>query len=225
MAIVQFIDPEASQSTDEETAIVRRSLSRLEANLDTALGNPTTLATDVQKLIGGVSGQGGLSLIGGLKALRRMIGIVRQVGTIAQTTSSRIQQFQNQDAIRDLFIQTGIVEMAEVAKALDYESVDEAIKIRDEVADLIETEAQDTTDDATYAALMNLRAGVSRDITSRAADLSRVETQQPTISTNTLLMAYRLYGKADRDQEIADRNNLAMPGFVSSAETLQVLNG
>lgn len=225
MAIVQFVDSETGQDVAEEHAIVRRSLSRLETTVDTALGSPETLATDVQKLIGGVSGEGGVSVLGGLKALRRLVAIIKRTSTIATTTASRIQQVQNQGAIQALFAQTAMVEMANVARELEYESVDEALAVRDEVADLLETEAQTTEDDATFTALMQLRAGVSRDITTRAADLSRMQAEQAPIVTNTLLTSYRLYGRADRDQEIADRNNLPIPGFISPADPLQVLNG
>lgn len=224
MAIVQFVEPGSSQSTENEKAVVRRTLSRLENNLDAALGNPSALASDIQTLIGGEAGKGGISLVAGLQGLRRVIAIVKQGKTVAQTTASRIQQFQNQDAIRSLFIQTSIVEMAEISKGLEYESADEALKIRDEVSELLETEALKTTNDETFTALMKLRAGVSRDITTRAADLSRVESENVPSMTNTLLTAYRLYGEASRDQEITDRNNLAMPGFVSPAENLKVLN-
>lgn len=224
MAIVQFQEPSASSVADE-TALVRKSLSRLENSADASLGNPEKLASDVQGLIGGVKGEGGVSLIGGLKALRKIIGIVKQSATIARTTESRIQQAQNAGALESLFVQTAIVEMANVARDLEYESVDEALAVRDEVSGLLEQEAQATDNDETYKSLMKLRAGVSRDITSRSADLSRVETQETPMITNTILTSYQLYGDASRDQEIADRNNLPMPGFVSPSEPLKVLNG
>ena len=224
MAIVQFVETGSTTSAEEEKALVRRSLTRLEKNLDASLGKPASLASDVQALIGGVQGNGGVSVIGGLKALRKIFKTAKQAATVATTTASRIQQVQNQGAIQALFAQTAVVEMANVAKDLDYDSANEALAIRDEVADLLEEEAKITENDATYSALMKLRAGVSRDLTTRAADLSRVETTKPPMMTNAILESYRLYGQADRDQEIADRNNLAMPGFVSPAESLQVLN-
>lgn len=225
MAIVQFLEPNASQSTKEEEAVVQRSLSRLENQANASLGNPEKLAGDVQKLMGGVSGSGGLSFIGGLKALRQVVSIMKQGKTVVQTTATRVQQFKNQEALTNLFINSAVVEMAEVSKDLDFQSVNEALAVRDEVADLLEVQAHTSDDDATYKTLMNLRAGVVRDITARSADLSRVETRETPMLTNSLLMAYQLYGDSSRETEIVERNDLALPGFVSPSQPLQVLNG
>lgn len=224
MAIIQFLAPGVTASTTKEDAAFTKALTKLQAAISTAVQDPSTLAADIQELVAGEEGAGGVSLLGGLQALRKLVAFGNNLKTVAQTTASRIQQFTNQAAIVNLVKRSAIVEMARLSKDLPFESLNEAVAVRDEIADLLEIEALTTTDDSVFTSLMDLRAGVVQDITARSANFARLETKAPAQISNSLVTAYELYGDATREREIVERNDVIMPGFLSPNNPLLVLN-
>ena len=221
MAIIQFTDPGQPADTEEADAKFRRRLDAMKKDVDGALGNPTKLVCDVQKMMGA---EEGLTFKGGLSALRRAIKSVKKIKGVVGTTASRVRELQNADAITALFSDTAVVEMAALARVTKFGSLDEAIATREEVVGLLQDAADASGNDETFLAYTGLCAAVVKDITTRAADLSRVETKKPTAFTNTIMMAYELYGDAKREKEIDERNGTAMPGFISPNGEVKVLN-
>lgn len=223
MAIVQFSSGTASNVTKAQ-ADYGFLYNNLRTSLPTAVRDSDQLGGDLQQLIGGTDGQGGVSLLGGLQSLRKILTFGSELKTIAATTPTRIRQLQNQEAVVKLIRQSAIVEMARYTADVDFESVDEAIAIRDEISELLDIEANESEDDGVFRALKDLRAAVSRDVSVRSADLSRIEQRPPVARSNSLVMAYNLYGDATREREIVDRNQLFMPGFIFPNQSVQVLN-
>ena len=225
MAIIQFTQQDAGTDTTVAAADYQHLLTRLYKDLPGATTDPSQLGQDLQKLIGGTDQQaGGLSVLGGLRALRRLVAFGKEVKTVVETTPSRIQQAVNQRAIIGVIRQKAVIEMARLSSEETFQSVNEAIAVKDEIAELLDLEAADATDDTLFGALKDLRSAVVRDISTRSADLSRIEQRPPIQRSNSLVMAYRLYGDATREGEIAERNELPMPGFIFPNQSVQVLN-
>ena len=94
--------------------------------------------------------------------------------------------------------------------------------IRDTVIAAIDTE-QLTASDNVFVALSDLKTAVINDINTRALDLSKLVAYTPKSTLPAVVLAYRLYGDANRDEEIVTRNSIAHPGFVIGGRTLEVL--
>jgi len=107
-----------------------------------------------------------------------------------------------------------------------FESYDDAVAVRDDLAERIDAAAfdmADVGDDAGYEALTTLRLALVRDVTQRGGSLDRLYSYTPPSSEPALVTAQRLYGDADRAQEIVDRNRVRHPGFVPAGAVLEVL--
>lgn len=99
-----------------------------------------------------------------------------------------------------------------------------AIDTRDQLVDELDRLSEATADDRLHQSLADLRAAVVRDINQRAAELARVVSFVPAATLPALVVAYRLYGAADRDAEIIGRNRIAHPGFIAGGVALEVLD-
>jgi hypothetical protein len=69
---------------------------------------------------------------------------------------------------------------------------------------------------AQYQALIGLGAAVARDLQSRAAPLPRLTTYSFPRGTSSLVLAYRLYGDANRADELRAENGTIHPAFMPS---------
>jgi prophage DNA circulation protein len=103
-----------------------------------------------------------------------------------------------------------------------YGTSEDAIAVRDTLTDAIDDQSL-TADDDLYPQLLDLRAAVVRDIDTRVAALPDLITFTPGTTLPALVLAYRLYADASRDQEIVARNGLRYPGFVMGGQALGVL--
>jgi prophage DNA circulation protein len=143
--------------------------------------------------------------------------------SIPQTTSARIAQAANRDAINALIRQTAIAEAARTASTINFISYDAAVGVMTKLLDAIDAEVL-LASDSVYATLVDLRAAVVKDINSRGADLARIIQYTPVRTEPALVIAQRLYGDATRAEEIIARNNIRHPLFVPGGVPLEVLS-
>lgn len=139
-------------------------------------------------------------------------------------TASRLQQSTNQKALKDLVRQQAVIEAARAATQVEFDSYQEASAVRTELADAVDAIAESGVSDLVYDSMLALRAAVVRDITTRGADLARVVNYTPNITLPALVVAYTLYGDAQRDAEVVARNSVRHPGFLPGGEVLEVLS-
>ena len=84
-------------------------------------------------------------------------------------------------------------------------SYDDAVEIRDDVADALDAESQvaaDAGDVDTYLALRALRTAVVDDLTTRGAQLPRLATFTRAASLPALTLAYQIYGDTTRADDL-----------------------
>lgn len=82
-----------------------------------------------------------------------------------------------------------------------------------------EAYAADNHDPATYQSLIALGATVARDLTTRAAPLPRLTTFSFPRPTTSHVLAYRLYGDANRCDELRGENTVIHPAFMPASGT------
>lgn len=143
--------------------------------------------------------------------------------SISQTTPSRIQQAQNRDAMNALVRRTAIAEAARTSSTVEYDSYNDAVRVQEAIVDAIDTETLEASDDV-YNALVDLRAAVVKDISTRSADLAHIVQYTPLRTEPALVIAHRLYGDASRAEEIIARNKIKHPLFVPGGIPLEVFS-
>lgn len=158
-----------------------------------------------------------------MSTYRNLSGFGDDLLPAPSSTPSRIQQAKNQSAIVNLVRRVSLVEATRQSSEQEYDSQQEAMAMRDELADDLDSEML-TADDDTYIALQDLRSSMVRDLTDRAAKLKQVRNYTPNATLPALVIAHSLYQNALRDQDIVARNNIGHPGFVRGGNALEVLN-
>ncbi len=161
-----------------------------------------------------------------LRELRGLIGL--NTGARAPgTTPGRIVERANVDALERLVTLAAAAEAVRATSEITFESYDEAVAVREDLAerlDLAAAAAADAGDDKAFRALGALRLAVTRDVTRRGGSLARVYAYAPPATEAALVIAHRLYGDAGRAAEIVERNRIRHPGFVPGGQALEVLS-
>lgn len=139
-------------------------------------------------------------------------------------TASRAQIITNHEAIVSIVRQTAAAELAVVAVSKNYDTIDDAIEVRDTVAAVIDSEAEATDSDPVYQQLTQARAEVIASIPSIDQSRARVVPYTPPATLPALVIAQNLYADASRAEQIVTRNPIRHPGFVPRDTTLEVIS-
>ncbi|MGD2215149.1 MAG: DNA circularization N-terminal domain-containing protein [Gemmatimonadales bacterium] len=159
-----------------------------------------------------------------------LLATVTDAGELLQLTRQRVadgydpasppptpveQQVQiNRDAQEQLVQRLVLGQLAAAIVEEEYDSYDEAVEARDEVADLIWAEMESVCTYDEFVALVDLRASTVATLTTAAQDLARLRTIEVTTTTSALQLAWDIYGAATRAEEIVARNRIRHPLFV-----------
>ena len=172
---------------------------------------PGTLASLVTRTVGRVEG---------LADLRSLFdaGIAprRSSGNAAANNTASVSLVQG----------AAVVAAAGTVAGTEFDSVDDATAIRDELLDQIDR-VQASADDGLFDRLQDLRAALAEDVRSRSADLRRLTSYTPAETVPAVVVAQQLYGPAALDANTADivaRNGIAHPLFVAGGQPLEVLS-
>lgn len=180
---------------------------------------PTNLASESTSQIAGILGLGN-SPLAAFNALKNLFGL--SSASSSRTTPSRIQLDNNRVAIANLNRRAAVIEAARSAASIEYDSQNQALAIRDILVVAIEAEQLTASDDV-FNALAELRTAVVNDISARAADLAKVIVYTPKATLPAVVIAYSLYGDANRDADIISRNSIAHPGYITGGKSMEVL--
>lgn len=132
------------------------------------------------------------------------------------------RMYDNRDALAVLTRRAALVQAAGMTAAMPLPVYDDAASLRRELLAALDVEAADATDTA-YAAVIDLRATVHRDMTARLRDAARLREIRPREIAPALVLAYDLYEDTAREPEIIARNRIRHPGFVP-VEPIKVLS-
>ncbi len=224
---------------------------RLLGQVNSLFGRPLTLAQRMMGLFAAFDGTGSGGISGGtyteadgqvsytpapasaegaytgpaprLAALSKVAAYTPPAPSYTVATPARRQQAANSEAVAGLVRRAALVQSARTVAAVDWPVYDDAVQVRDRLADQIDQEAsRPSTSDPAFRALTDLRVAVVRDITARSSDSARLRTVRPVTVQPAVMLAYDLYEDAGRDEEIVARNRIRHPGFVP-VEPLKVL--
>lgn len=145
---------------------------------------------------------------------------------IPQTSPNRKIEKRNRDLQVALMKCHALIGMALAASQMIFPSYDEAVALRDLLAQKLDAELDQigtTDDDTLFSALSDLKAAMVLDITERAANLARIKNLYPIEPLPALVMAYDLYGTIENTSGLCQRNKVRNPNFMPVGKAVQVL--
>ena len=189
---------------------------RLDAPIDPALA-PADVAAAL------VAGRSSLARQGAV-AIQHAAEFGAALAVPAGNTPSALRQARNQTAIINLVRLVGILTGIDAITGGAFAAFDDAITRRDTLLSNIDNAQLAADDDAVYTALTDLRTALIRDVDQRAGPLARLEQYTPRQTLPALVLAWTLYGAAERDRAMVERNGVMHPVFVPGGQPLEVLN-
>lgn len=210
------------------------ALRSVSGGLGNLLRTPANLVGSILGLFSGLRGLAS-SPLGGLASLRNLFGYGKNSTTyVSRSTPSRIAQANNLVAVTQLAQRAAVVEAVRASTEVEFESYDQAVKLRDELVDRIDeqleapqenTAANPTTTEAVHVALVRLRTAMVKDITARGGDLAQIRRVTLPATLPSLVAAYQIHGSSTREAELVARNpnKIRHPGFVPGGTELEVL--
>lgn len=226
----------------ENVATYTRAAGDFLGDIGSLVGSPGDLASRITGMIRGVRGVFGLSsgsVLSGLLAIFPRSSGSRSAYTSGTdpslppappaptpqpVTAGRSQVAVNDRAITAIIRQTVAAELGVVAVSQEYETLDDAIAVREAVAETIDSEAEAAESDEVYEQLVLERAEVIENLPAPDQSTARIVQYQTPAIQPALLIAQTLYDDAKREQQIVTRNPIRHPGFVPGASVLQVLS-
>lgn len=199
-------------------------IDSIEANSVALLADPAQLAEEFTALPEALSGVY-TGAAAQYKALAAVLATGQGTDSIPLTTTTRQTQSLNQTSFNNLLAGSLLGGLSTSVSNMSFDSYDDAIALRVELSGHFDAALNDTSDDAVYLALSNLRAAAIKDITSRAGTLERLQGVVLKQALPAGVLAYDLYEQAGRDTEISSRNQTRHPGFLPAGQELQVLTG
>lgn len=196
-------------------------LDQLGQSVGTLIRTPLTLAADVAGVVYSLAGVAS-SVAGAFAAYREFGDFGKDAPAPPSGTASRAQQTTNQTALYALLQRSATIEAVRSSARLTFATSAEALAARDALRDSIDT-LMDTAGSGVYVALLELRAAMVSDLTTRGGSLPRVVPYTAPATTPALVLAYRTHSDAQRDTEIVARNRVRHPGFVPGGVALEVL--
>ena len=165
-----------------------------------------------------------------LRLYERMFDAGGDSPAVPATTQTREQQAQATDALQRLVRETAVIEAARAAAETAFAAADDALATRDRLLTAFDARlaaadplTQEPIAADLFDALRDLRAAMIADLHNRGAQLPRLTRHVPRATLPARVLAYQLYGDADRADEIVTRNNIRHPGFVPGGKALEVL--
>lgn len=209
----------------EKVSALSATVAHFQGAISNAILNPSGFATGILGMIGPVQSVYPLAIDAYL-AYKYIFNFGNKLPTPENSTRNQQQQFINQNAFAALTRQSALIGMAQASTDIEFDSYDDAVVLRDEVAALLDDEMfllGNTDQDEVFLDLGTLRADVVTDITTRAANLERIKSVTFEQSVPALVASYNIYGTASRADEMVRRNKVEHPGFMPAGQPIQVL--
>ncbi len=197
-----------------DVVTIKEKTTALAASAATLFQTPATFVDDFQAILGAPDDFAAYDDILG-------DGTEGDTANANQTTPGEKQQEENRFALQRLYWRSSLAGAALALAGLDFTSYDDAIEVRDKIADRIATEAETGGSNESFEALTDLKTSVFEDITEKASTLAKLRT----VTTNdgaALVMAYELYNDRERGDEIIERNKI--PNGSAFAGSVRVLS-
>ncbi len=201
------------QMEEQALALITKRINDLEENVSALVEDPDEMLSGLTDIIEA------LESVAGLVTLYAFEPGVRPPGT----TPNRIEEQTNFDATQLLIQRLAAIQAARLASVADFDSYEAAVEARNQIADLLDEQAEAATDD-TYPALLQLRADLVKVVPGDAGELPHLVTYTAPNTVPSLVLAHRLYGNVDLESDLLARNAIRNPGFVVGGRELEILS-
>jgi prophage DNA circulation protein len=138
-------------------------------------------------------------------------------------TQSAQDERDSYDAFQQLVQRTALITASEAVLSEQFDSYDAALEAREQIVTRIDLHLETVADD-TFEAFTDLRAALVAALPGEASDLPRLVEVTPPSTVASLVLAHRLYGSVDLEDDIVRRNNIRNPALILGGRTLQVLS-
>lgn len=162
---------------------------------------------------------------------------VEDAKTLSKTLSSEVSSFApepivgsdtptvqklkgNQVAFTNFLVNVSISQQAQAAITGNYFSVDESVNIRDLLNQDIENQLPNIDDDDSYQAIKDLQVGINLGLPPQ--NVGEILTFTPAKTLPVLVIAQKLFGAIDKEDEIISQNAIRHPGFVPGGIEIEV---
>lgn len=189
--------------TNLETQAFAAAEFELDRIVGTALRTPADLYTSMQSAFAGLQTTG-VTLVYDFDPGVRPVGTSLLVGA----------EQANFDSVHRMVQQQALLASGQVLLGTTFVSFDDAIAQRELNTARIDDQELNLTDDSLYLPLQNLRAALVAAVPGRLSDLPRLVSVPLPSTTPSLVLAWKLYGSLDREQDVIDRNDVQNPLFV-----------
>jgi prophage DNA circulation protein len=135
-------------------------------------------------------------------------------------TPARALEQADFDSLHHLVQRLAISYASSAAAVQTFTSYEEAVRVRAAITDRIDQHVEGVTDDS-YPFLSDLRGALVEALPGPDTDLPRIQTYTPPAVVPSLVLAHRLYGSLEREEDLIRRNRIRHPGFI--AGELEVL--
>jgi prophage DNA circulation protein len=186
------------------------------------ISNPATLGF---KLMGALGLSGLTTTVAAWSNIVRALSRLGQSSALAAPVAPRVYTRSRQQAYVNAVAVNALGRQALIAQAVGASSLvgtradssprishADMMAVRNELIAAIDAESLTATD-TVYVALMDARAAVWADLTTRARDSARLSTLTPSETLPALVLAYDYYEDANRGADIVARNGIRHPGF------------
>jgi prophage DNA circulation protein len=229
--VERAIDAATAQITDTQETLdlylsadtlgdVVDSLDAMSDSITSLLETPEDLAESWATVLGQIED------LAACNALTQMFADAAATSEAVDTsamTPTQAAVAENQAALDRLVWLSAIAQSAKLASQQSWTVFDDAQSMADQLAAWLDAARTNATH-GTYQAIEDLRAGIVSGILEQSARLPRLVDHVPVETTSTLEIAQLLYQDSDRAEEIAERNQIAHPGFVPGSQAIKVLN-
>ena len=175
---------------------------------------PYTLALRVQGVITSAVDKFSDDKPNALQAVRAAAEIAEYGEWKSSGSGSRMTQRSeaNANAVVSLVRQSASADVSNLAAVSEFESRQEAEEARDMITEAIDEAAEHTESTEMYLTLTGLRAELTEAVP--ADGLPELVTRAVRSPKPSLVIAYEVYGDAQRADEIVRRNAVRHPGFI-----------
>lgn len=139
-------------------------------------------------------------------------------------TPTRERERENKDAFDKFMKRTTVASAVAIAANVEFESVEEASKVRNQLRDLIDDILLNTDNDEVFVAFKDLNAQLAIVLPDADTSLPEIKTVTVNDTQPSLVVAYDLFGNPNVEADLVTRNAIRHPGFITGGTELEVLN-
>lgn len=210
----------------EQKAQLTKRLDDYDANVESLVRNPASNAAEVDAIIASLKDavedppdnftvDTTLGRDDKLDVFLNLLNFTSPSAQIVGGTPSRDQEKANAEALEDLIHQIAIIRLSEQAIAKEFESIDSAVGLREQIGLYIQKELNKTTSDDVFQTFKDLFAKLIPILPDDNTTLASVKNLTFLYAIPSLVLTYDLYESPDNERDILDRNRIRNPGFIT----------